>query len=258
MENIRSLLTNKSLTVWILGFCTFTAALTTIHAVLLLTQHGPTATFETYLLSQFTGPIQVITYFWASSVLTCALFGATSFAAFRYSLEFDTLIKLNSVLNHNTKQLITLLSESNKAAEEVRQSLSQDMDTKIENLRLETKAEIEKQQKILQNVMKQAAIAMETKRKLKTLEKRLKPKVKTNDKPQKIKGIGPRLAKKLKQIGVTNIGELIITDPMTIAIGTQLTEDKARFLQARAKMLMIPGLDEREIAFLEQMGITSK
>jgi len=182
MENIRSLLTNKTLTVWILGFCTFTAALTTIHAVLLLTQYGPTATFETYLLSPFTGPIQVITYFWASSVLTCALFGATSLAVFGYSLEFDTLIKLNSVLNHNTKQLITLLSESKRATEEITQSLSQSMDTKIDNLRQETKAKIEKQQKILQNVIKQAATAMETKKKTEDTGQTTQPQTQSKNK----------------------------------------------------------------------------
>lgn len=197
----RSLLTNKSLIVWILGFCTFITALTTFHAILLQTQYGPTATFETYFLSPFTGPIQVITYFWASLVLTCALFGATSFAAFRYSLEFDTLIKLNSVLNHNTKQLTTLLSENNKAMEEFRQNLSQSMDTEIDNLRLEVKAQIAKQQEIIQTVEKQAKITIDTQRKLKALEKRLnpKPKVALNDKPQKIKGIGPRLAQKTKK-----------------------------------------------------------
>lgn len=45
---------------------------------------------------------------------------------------------------------------------------------------------------------------------------------------------------------------------MTIAQGTKLTEDKAKVLQARAKILVIPGLDEKEIELLEQMGITNK
>lgn len=157
-----SLLSNKSLTVWILGFCTFALALTTFHALLLQTQYGPTATFETHLVSPFTGPIQVATYFWASLILTCVLFGATSFAAFRYSFELDTLMKLSSVLNHNTKQIAALLSEKTKVTEEVlRQSLSQSLDVKMDNLRREIEAEINKL----------ASTVMETKRKLKALEK---------------------------------------------------------------------------------------
>jgi len=178
------LLTNKSLTVWILGFCTFTAALTTFHAILLQTQYGPTATFESYFLSPLVGPIQVITYFWTSLVLTCALFGATSFAAFRYSLEFDTLMKLNSVLNHNTKQLTALLSENTKAMEEIRRIFSKNIDSKMENLRQEINAEIGRQQKTIKTIEKRAETAIETRRKLKALEKRLnpKPKVAINDK----------------------------------------------------------------------------
>lgn len=74
--------------------------------------------------------IQALTYFMTSLIVTCILFGATSFAAFRYSLEFETLIKLNSVLNHNTKQLITLLDENKKAMDKAKKGLSE----KIEQL----------------------------------------------------------------------------------------------------------------------------
>ncbi len=255
-----SLLTNRSLTVWILGFFTFATALTTFHALLLQTQYGPNATFETYLLSPFTGPIQVSTYFWASLILTCAVFGATSFAAFRFSFEFDALVKLNSVLNHNTKQLVALLSDKNKAIEEdLRQSLSQGLDIKIDNLRQDMEAEMGKQQRYMQNVAKRVETMEDTRRKLMTLERKLlNPKVTMNDKPRKIKGIGPRLTEKLELIGVTNVGELITADPMTIAGGTHLSEDKAKVLQARAKMLTIPGLDEKQIKLLEEMVITSK
>jgi len=256
----RELLANKSLTVWILGFCTFAAALTTFHAMLLQTQYGPTATFETYVLSPFIGPIQVVSYFWASLVLACALFGATSFAAFRYSHEFDTLIKLGSVMNHNTKQLTALLSENSRAMEEVRQGLSESMDTKINNLKQEMVAQIGKQQKIVQSVEEGAEIATGTKKELKATAKRpsLKPKVTLNDNPRKIKGVGPRLAQKLNEIGVTDIGKLITTDSMTIALGTQLLEDKVRALQVKAKILTMPSLDQKELELLEQMGITSK
>lgn len=121
--------TKKGLAVWILGFCTFVVALTTFHAMLLLTQYGQTATLKSSLLGQ-SMEIQALTYFMTSLIVTCILFGATSFAAFRYSLEFETLIKLNSVLNHNTKQLITLLDENKKAMDKAKKGLSE----KIEQL----------------------------------------------------------------------------------------------------------------------------
>jgi len=73
---------------------------------------------------------------------------------------------------------------------------------------------------------------------------------------QQNKGNRTRLAQKLKKIGVTNIGELITTDDYSL--GTQLTEGKAKVLRARAKIRMIPGLDEKEVELLEQMGITGK
>ena len=255
-----SLLANKSLAVWILGFCTFALALATFHALSLQTQYGPTATFETSLLSPFTGPIQVATYFWASLILTCALFGTTSFAAFRYSFEFDTLMKLNSVLNHNTKQLVALLSEKAKATEEtLRQDLSQNLDIRMDKLRQEMKTENGAKQNI-RAFKKLSSTVMDTKRKMDVLEKRFnaKPKVRINDKPQKIKGIGPQSEKKLRVIGVSTVGELITADPTTIALGTRLSEDKAKALQTRAKMLMIPGLDVIQIEQLERIGIAGK
>jgi len=49
----------------------------------------------------------------------------------------------------------------------------------------------------------------------------------------------------------STIGELITADPTTIALGTRLSEDKA-------KMLMIPGLDVIQIEQLERIGIAGK
>lgn len=59
-------------------------------------------------------------------------------------------------------------------------------------------------------------------------------------------------------MGITTVGELITADPMSIAVGVQISEDKAKALQARAKMLMIPGLDKKQVDLLEQMVIPSK
>lgn len=170
-------------------------------------------------------------------------------------------MKLNSVLNHNTKQLVALLSEKTEAMEEVlRKSLSQSLNSKMGDLRQEIEAEMGRQQKIIQTINNLAATVMDTKGKLKALEERLSPRPKATmyDKPQRIKGIGPRLAQKLKVMGITTVGELITADPMSIAVGVQISEDKAKALQARAKMLMIPGLDKKQVDLLEQMVIPSK
>jgi len=251
--------TKKGLAVWLLGFSTFAAALTTFHAMLLMTQYGSSAMFENSLFSPLIGPVQAINYFWASLILTCILFGATSFTAFHVTIEFDTLIKLGSILNHNTKHLMTLLAESTKASEEAKQTLAQSLDAKMKDLKREINAQVNKQQKTLEAIKKHGAVALETKRRLKKLERKLKPKPKLslNDQPEKIKGIGPTTARKLKVIGVTNLGELINADPMTIAAGTQLPLDKAKTLQAKAKMLVFAGLDEKEVNALEEIGVLS-
>lgn len=44
---------------------------------------------------------------------------------------------------------------------------------------------------------------------------------------------------------MTDIGKLITTDSMTIALGTQLMEDKVKALQVKAKILTMPSLDEK-------------
>lgn len=104
-------------------------------------------------------------------------------------------------MNHNTKQLTALLSEGSRAMEEVRQSLSQSMDTEINNLKQEIVAQIGKQRNI-QSVEERADIKTGTKKEPKATAKRpnLKPKVTISDNPRKIKGVGPRLAQKLKRL----------------------------------------------------------
>jgi len=85
-----------------------------------------------------------------------------------------------------------------------------------------------------------------------------KPKLKSQDNPEKLKGIGPRLEEELRAIGITNIGELITADPAIIDEKTRVSRDMAEHLQATAQLLMVPSIDETDVELLLEAGITSR
>ncbi len=93
------------------------------------------------------------------------------------------------------------------------------------------------------------------------LEKELtppKPRLTSSNSTEEIKGIGPRFAEDLRSIGITNVGELVTADPVIVAERTRLSPEMTSQLQARAHLLMIPGIDEKDAELLEEAGISSR
>ena len=84
------------------------------------------------------------------------------------------------------------------------------------------------------------------------------PRLKSQDNPEEIKGIGPRLGEELRALGITNVGELITAEPSLIDEKTRASRDMAERLQATAQLLMIPGVDENDAEMLVDAGVTSR
>jgi predicted RecB family nuclease len=66
------------------------------------------------------------------------------------------------------------------------------------------------------------------------------------------------LGEELKSIGITNVGELIMADPVIIDEKTRASREMAERLQATAQLLMIPSVDENAAELLLDAGVTSR
>ena len=73
-----------------------------------------------------------------------------------------------------------------------------------------------------------------------------------------IKGIGSGKATELKEIGITNTGEFIMADPKVLAERMGSTEKTVEKLQGRAQLSMVPGLNEKSLFLLEELGINDR
>jgi predicted flap endonuclease-1-like 5' DNA nuclease len=115
--------------------------------------------------------------------------------------------------------------------------------------------------KSLNAVVKRLKEIEDIKSKLEKLEKELvtpKPRLTSQSDLKKVRGIGNRLANELKGIGITSVGELIMTDPHVIAEKTGASKKIVEKLQGRAQLLMVPGITEKDVALLEELGVTNR
>jgi len=159
-----------------------------------------------------------------------------------------------------------------KRAEAMQKDLLSTTQANLSNTRKEMRDILEKQGKalqIMQRTSKQSTVALQKQRaeledlkaRLEGLEKELtlpKPRLNSHNAPEEVKGIGPRLGVELRSIGITNVGELITADPLVIAEKTPISLEMATRFQARAQLLMVPGVDEKDAELLEEVGIRSR
>ena len=171
------------------------------------------------------------------------------------------------------EEMLGLLEEQAKA---IQKEVFSAVNTNLGNTRKKMLGMLEKQGKAIQKAMqkvrrlnKQGAVTAEKQRveladiraRLERLERELmppQPRLTSRSSPEEIKGIGPRFGEELRSIGITNVGELVTADPALIAERTHLTPEMALRLQARAQLLMVPGIDENDAELLEEAGIVSR
>jgi hypothetical protein len=172
-------------------------------------------------------------------------------------------------LNNMTEEMMGMLE---KRAEAIQKNLLSTTEAHFCNIRNDIKMMLEKQGKALQAAERsgdQTGEALQRQMaKLEYVEAELealrieltlpKPRLNSLKGPEEINGIGPLLGTELRSIGITNIGELINVDPLIIAEKTPISLDMAKRFQARAQLLMIPGVDEIDAQLLEDLGIWSR
>jgi predicted flap endonuclease-1-like 5' DNA nuclease len=183
----------------------------------------------------------------------------------------DLFKKANTNITDAKKETLAELEIQGKTVQKVGRSILS-VEKKVGETREEMLGALKKQETRIQEAVrltKQSAATVKKQRveledirsNLVRIEERLKPlqpKLKSQDNPEEIRGIGPRLGEELRTLGIMNAGDLIIADPALVDEKTRVSRDMAERLQATAQLLMVPGVDENDAELLVDSGITSR
>jgi hypothetical protein len=110
-------------------------------------------------------------------------------------------------------------------------------------------------------ILKQEGEIADIKLKLEKLEYdfvKPKPQLTSQDKVEEVRGIGENTGNELREIEITNVGELVLTDPAVIAEKTGMSEKMVEKLQGRAQLAMVPGVKEKDMILLEEVGVGNR
>jgi len=261
----------KGITIWILGFLAFLAVLNSVNAIVLWAQNGPDMPVQPYLIGNVIGGVSVSTYLWISILATFIFLGLAIVSIVRTltnatilenvfervrNLQIDqtgmrenvtkrlntfdsNLFDIRTFLETRTSEVAIKLKEMGKAVQKVDQKNKRKMAT------------------IIKQMKEVATIRL----KLEKLAEELaepKPRLTSKSELRKVKGIGTCLENDLKRIGITNVGDLILTDPLAIAEKANASQRRIQKLQGRAQLLMIPGITEKDLTLLENLGIATR
>jgi len=184
----------------------------------------------------------------------------------------DLFTKVNTNLEDAKKETLAVLEKQEKTIQKAHRDMVSTVETKVGETREEMLGVLKKQETTVRevgNLSKRGAATLKEQRaelenikiKLGKIEEKLmppQPKLKSQDSPEEVKGIGPRLGEDLRALGITNVGELITADPTLIDEKTRVSRDMAERLQATAQLLMVPSIDETDVELLIEAGITSR
>jgi hypothetical protein len=85
-----------------------------------------------------------------------------------------------------------------------------------------------------------------------------KPMLTSKSSIEDVKGIGPGRGTELKEMGITNAGELVMADTKILAGRMGSSEKTVEKLQGRAQLSMVPGLNEKSLLLLEELDVIDR
>jgi hypothetical protein len=110
-------------------------------------------------------------------------------------------------------------------------------------------------------ILKQEEEIAEIKTKMERLEDEFvepKPLLTSQCKVEDVRGIGENTGNELREMGITDVGELVMTDPKVIADRIDMSEKTVEKLQGRAQLAMVPGVQEKDLVLLEEAGVMNR
>jgi len=85
-----------------------------------------------------------------------------------------------------------------------------------------------------------------------------KPLLTSDCKVEDVRGIGENTGNELREMGITDVGGLVLTDPKVIADKTDMSEKTVEKLQGRAQLAMVPGIQEKDLVLLEEAEVMNR
>lgn len=85
-----------------------------------------------------------------------------------------------------------------------------------------------------------------------------KPLLTSQCKVEDVRGIGENTGNELREMGITDVGELVLTDPKVIAEKIDMSEKTVEKLQGRAQLALIPGIKEKDLILLEEADVMNR
>jgi len=261
----------KAITIWILGFLAFLAGLNAVNAIVLWAQNGPDMIIQPYLIGNVIRGVAISTYLWISILATFVLFGLAVVSMVRALTD-------STILENVLEKVRGLQIEQAGLRESITKRLNTfdsnlfDVRTFLETRASEMSIRLKEMGKAVQKIdqinkenmafnVKQMKDVTDIRLRLERLTEELaepKPRLTSKSALKRVKGIGARLEYDLKGIGIANVGDLILTDPLVIAEKTGVSQGRIEKLQGRAQLLMVPGITEKDLRLLEDLGITNR
>lgn len=286
----------KGTTLSILGFLAFLAGLNAVNATFLWTQQGPETMIQPYLIGSLTGELSTATYLWISILATFVFLGMTlsgimgkmpeptifknldekvnSLQDTQKMLEKTKarLVIIDASLNDIRTGILEGFTEQGAEMKKTRADLFDKFGGKLASVKEEVTKQLGKVERTVKRVeqtnkksattvRKQMKEIANIKLKIEKLEEELdqpKPRLTSQSELREVKGIGVNLENELKGIGIKSVGELILTDSLIIAEKTNASQKTVERLQGRAQLMMVPGINEKDIILLEDLGITTR
>lgn len=180
--------------------------------------------------------------------------------------------KANEDLENTREEMLSALGKQKKTMEKVQRDALSKIKAGLDGVRKEMLGRLDRQAKAIQTVTrvsrrnteivgKQGQSLAEMRSNLEGLEVNLQPPKATltsRNELEEINGVGSGLGKELRSLGLTNVGELIATDPATIAEKTRPSRETVERLQQKALLLMVPGIEENDVRLLKEVGVSSR
>jgi len=179
---------------------------------------------------------------------------------------------IKSDLEEVNKETLALMENQRKTVKKIRLDLISTIEKKMSETGEKLSADLKKQETAIVGVKrlneesaaalkKQRAELEEIELRLERIEGNMVPNqamLKSLDKPENIKGIGPSLGKELTGLGITSVGDFLTTDPVVIGEKTRVSQEMAENLQLMGQLMMVPGVDANDAEILIEAGIKSR
>lgn len=165
------------------------------------------------------------------------------------------------LLEESTKGVKKSLSEQGEAIEKVNANLLEKLGRPLADIESALMKMDQRDSKTEAAISKQKIEIEEINLRIGRLENELTkgvPLLASQSKLEDVKGIGEGKAAELREMGIANVGDLIMADPKVAAVKMGSSEKTFEKLQGRAQLSLVPGMKEKALFLLEELDIVDR